>query len=82
MADTRPTLLVVDDEPGIIAMVERFARIQGFDVIAHAGGRQLVAELPTMNCDVALVDLRMPEVSGLDVLRAIRDAIPLARSSS
>ncbi|MBZ5556190.1 MAG: sigma-54 dependent transcriptional regulator [Acidobacteriia bacterium] len=76
MADTRPTLLVVDDEPGIIAMVERFARIQGFDVIAHAGGRQLVAELPTMNCDVALVDLRMPEVSGLDVLRAIRDADP------
>lgn len=74
MADPRPVLLVIDDETGIIAMIERFARDQGFDVIARAGGRAMLTELPTLKADVALVDLRLPEVGGLDVLRAIHDA--------
>jgi len=74
MADTHPVLLVIDDEPGVVAMVERFARGQRFEVIGRAGGRQMLTELPTLKADVALVDLRMPEVGGLDVLRAIHDA--------
>ena len=73
MADAHPLLLVVDDEPGIIAMIDRFARTQGFDVIARNDGRQMIAELPTLRADVALVDLRVPEVSGPEVLRAIHD---------
>src|SRR5207245_3477215 len=72
----RPVLLVIDDEPGVVAMIERFAGGQDFDVIARADGRQLLAELGTLTADVALVDLRMPEVGGLDVLKAIRDANP------
>ena len=72
----RPVLLVVDDEPGIVAMIERFATGRDFDVIARAGGRQLVAELPAITADVALVDLQMPEVGGLDVMRAIRQVDP------
>jgi DNA-binding NtrC family response regulator len=76
MSGTRPVLLVVDDEPGIIAMVERFARSQGFDVIARADGRHIVSELATLRPDAALVDLRLPEVTGLDLLKAIREADP------
>jgi len=72
----RPVLLVVDDEPGVIALIERFARGRDFDVIAHGGGRRLLAELPALAPDVALVDLRMPDVGGLDVLRAIHQAHP------
>ena len=77
--DTAPCLLVVDDEPGVIAMVERFARGQGFEVIARTGGRRMLTELPTLKADVALVDLRMPEVGGLDVLRAIQQADPMCK---
>ena len=76
MAIPRPVLLVIDDEPGVVAMIERFAGGQDFDVIARADGRQLLAELGTLTADVALVDLRMPEVGGLDVLKAIREANP------
>ena len=76
MSIPRPVLLVIDDEPGVVAMIERFAGGQDFDVIARADGRQLLAELGTLTADVALVDLRMPEVGGLDVLKAIRDANP------
>src|SRR6187401_3572892 len=72
----KPVLLVVDDDPSVIRLVERFVQNQGFDVIARTGGLPLLAELPHLQPDVALVDLRMPEVGGLDLFRAIREAHP------
>jgi two-component system response regulator HydG len=69
-------LLVVDDEPGMLALVERFAAAAGFEVITRVGGHRLLMELPAINPDVALVDRNMPEVGGLDILRAIHDADP------
>src|SRR5438128_4641809 len=76
MAPARPVLLVIDDEPGVVAMIERFARGREFDVIARGGGREVLAELDTLAADAAIVDLRMPDVGGLDVLRAIHEADP------
>jgi DNA-binding NtrC family response regulator len=71
-----PVLFVVDDEQGILEVVERLARRSGFDVVACAGGMEALAELSTRHADVALVDLRMPDLGGLDVIRAIRDMDP------
>jgi DNA-binding NtrC family response regulator len=71
-----PVLLVVDDEQGILEVVERMARRSGFDVVACAGGMQALAELSSRPADVALVDMRMPDLGGLDVIRAIRDMDP------
>jgi DNA-binding NtrC family response regulator len=76
MADSKPVLLVVDDEPGIIALVERFAAGKGFTVISRTDGRGIVAELPAIKADVALVDLRLPGMSGLELLRAMQHADP------
>lgn len=73
---SEPTLLVVDDELGMLKLVDRFARKEGFDVIARSSGRETLRELANLKADVAMVDLRMPEVGGLDVLRAIRDVDP------
>ena len=71
-----PVLLVVDDEQGILEVVERLARRSGFEVVACAGGMQALAELSSRPADVALVDMRMPDLGGLDVIRAIRDMDP------
>lgn len=71
-----PSLLVVDDEQGILDVVGRFARRAGFDVIACSGGQQAIAHLQTAHADVAMVDLRMPDIGGLDVIRAIREMDP------
>ena len=57
----------------MLALVERFAELQDFEVVTRAGGRALLAELPALKPDVALLDRNMPEVGGLDILRAIRD---------
>lgn len=72
----RPVLLVVDDEPGIVRIVERAARAGGFDVVTRAGGEALLAELQTLRADAALVDLRIPGTTGMEVLRAIRERDP------
>jgi DNA-binding NtrC family response regulator len=76
MTGQRPVLVVVDDEQGILDVVSRFARRAGFDVVTCAGGREGIAQLQMRRADLVMVDLRMPDVGGLDVLRAIRDIDP------
>jgi DNA-binding NtrC family response regulator len=74
MTAQRPIVLVVDDEQGILDVVSRYARRAGFDVMTCSGGREAIAHLQKHLVDLVMVDLRMPDVGGLDVLRAIREA--------
>lgn len=73
MTSSRPTLFAIDDEPAILAFVERFARGLDFDVVCHGGGRRALDQLAQVRPDVVLIDLQMPEMTGLEVLRAIRE---------
>jgi DNA-binding NtrC family response regulator len=70
----KPGLLVVDDEPGIVRLIERFAEKLGFEVTTAGTGGEALEKLESHNAAVALVDLRMPDVDGLEVLRRIRAA--------
>jgi DNA-binding NtrC family response regulator len=72
----KPRLLVVDDEPGITRLIERFAGKIGFEVTTASSGREALEKLGSEKAAVALVDLRMPEVDGLEVLRRICTADP------
>jgi DNA-binding NtrC family response regulator len=69
-------LLVVDDDPGILGIVERFTRQLGMEVVFRTSGREALDCLAEVQPDVALIDLQMPGVGGIDVLRAIRAADP------
>ncbi|MDQ3346861.1 MAG: response regulator [Acidobacteriota bacterium] len=80
MTRQRPSLVVVDDEQGILDVITRFGERAGFDVVACSGGRQAIAQLQTRRADVAMVDLRMPDIGGLDVIRAIREIDPNCQS--
>ncbi|MEP7305948.1 MAG: sigma-54 dependent transcriptional regulator [Acidobacteriota bacterium] len=71
-----PRLLVVDDEPDVLTVVERFSRQLGFETTTRLGGADALAFIPEFMPDVVIVDLQMPAVGGLDVLRAIRAAKP------
>ncbi len=73
MASQRPLLVIVDDEQGILDVVSRFAERAGFDVATCSHGRDAIALIQARRPDLVMVDLRMPEVGGLDILRAIRD---------
>jgi DNA-binding NtrC family response regulator len=76
MTGQRPVLVVIDDEQGILDVVGRFAARAGFEVVPCAGGREGIARIQSGHADLVMVDLRMPDVGGLEVLRAIRESNP------
>src|SRR5205085_10230529 len=63
----RPLLLVVDDEIPVLKVVERLAARIGFDVVTCANGADAMRTLLRRPADLAMVDLRMPDVNGLDL---------------
>jgi DNA-binding NtrC family response regulator len=73
---SRPLLLVVDDELPVLKVVERLAAKVGFDVMACANGASALRALMKRPADLAMVDLHMPDVNGLDLLRQIRAQVP------
>jgi DNA-binding NtrC family response regulator len=69
-------VLVVDDEPAQRELVAGFLRKHDFDVVEAAGGREAVARFKQDHFDLVLTDQRMPDLSGLEVLEAVRAASP------
>jgi len=76
MSAPRPRLLVVDDDRAILTLIGSIALTEGFDVSTSVDGTDALQQLSLRQADLALVDLKMPGVTGLDVLRAVRDITP------
>jgi DNA-binding NtrC family response regulator len=72
----RPVLLAIDDEAGMLALVERFARGLEFDVVTLPDGARALQTVEQIHPDAVLVDLQLPGMNGLEILRAIRDRVP------
>jgi DNA-binding NtrC family response regulator len=79
MPSQRPRLLVVDDDRAILTLVGTIALAEGFDVATTVEGGDAMNQLRQRPADLALVDLRMPGITGLEVLKAIRDISPRCR---
>jgi DNA-binding NtrC family response regulator len=71
-------ILVVDDEPSQRELVGGFLRKHGFDVVEAGRGREAIARFQQEAFDLVLTDQRMPDLSGLEVLEAVRAASPEA----
>ncbi|PYR09728.1 MAG: Fis family transcriptional regulator [Acidobacteria bacterium] len=72
----KPLLVVVDDEAPVLKVIERVAGKAGYDVVTCGSGSEAMRVLMRRPADLAMVDLRMPDVNGLDLLRQIRGAVP------
>ena len=72
MDPQRPRLLVVDDDQTILTLIDRIAVAEGFDVDTTADSSDALVHLFKRPADLVLLDVRMPGVSGLDVLRSMR----------
>lgn len=68
------TVLVVDDEPDIALICRLALTLAGFDVDECDTGESALAYLAGRTPDVVLLDLRLPDLSGWDVLDRLRDA--------
>jgi DNA-binding NtrC family response regulator len=72
----KPSVLIVDDESGILDSLNILLRNEGFaPQIAH-GGRAGLERITEMSPDIVLTDIRMPNVTGVEILAAARQADP------
>ncbi|GAH65885.1 unnamed protein product, partial [marine sediment metagenome] len=68
------TILIVDDEPDIVSLTEKFLQIGQFNTITCNNGKEALKRMEDRFSDIALVllDVMMPGVSGTEVLEIIK----------
>lgn len=69
-------ILVVDDEPSVGELLADFFKPKGYEVVCARGGLEGLSMLEHHRPDVILLDVRMPDMDGISVLRQIREANP------
>ena len=65
-------ILIVDDDPGILAMLKLMLRLEGYDAIACEDSRLVVDRMARETPDLVLLDALMPGLDGIQVLEAVK----------
>ena len=74
MSETR--ILFVDDDRDILAMVERYLNIKGYDVVTVDNGPEAVRVVKEQRIDIVFTDYKMPDFNGLELLVTIKKHRP------
>ena len=65
-------ILICDDESGIRAMVSKYARFEGHNVIQAENGMQAIDICRSKDIDIIIMDIMMPELDGFSAVKEIR----------
>lgn len=74
--NTSPFILVADDEPNICFFIQEMLAEYGFEIVLARDGVQALELLEKHTFDLALLDVNMPKVSGIDVMRTLSERFP------
>ena len=74
-----PRMLVVDDETRICEILKTHFSAKGFTVICAYTGQEALESLMDEPVDVVLLDIRLPDMSGIDVLKRAKELCPDAK---
>jgi len=74
---TRPLVLVVEDDLGVRGPLEKFLRLHGLDVVSADGADAALERLTQRTVAAAVVDLRLSQGSGLEVILSIPPPTPV-----
>src|SRR5205814_7402912 len=72
MTQPHPLVLVVDDEPGILRLLKVELEAQGFGVVTARSGAECLDAIRRDSPDIVVLDIMMPEMSGLEVMHRIK----------
>jgi two-component system, OmpR family, response regulator MprA len=68
-----PTVLIVDDDPKLLKMLQRTLTYENLQVITAANGLEALGQVKTNHPDLIILDWMMPEMDGLSFMRKLRD---------
>lgn len=72
-----PNILIIDDDPILRKTLADILRLKGYDVVLAASGMEGLALVRDNPVDVALIDIGLPDISGVEVLKKIKTDNPL-----
>jgi two-component system KDP operon response regulator KdpE len=75
--ETKPALLLVEDEPEIRRLLRSALAAEGYRVIEAGNGARGAIDAATHKADLAIVDLGLPDIDGVEVIRRIRGWSPM-----
>src|SRR5207245_10662260 len=70
------TLLIADDDPGLRESLERTLTREGYRVVLASDGRAALERVQAGGVDLIVTDLKMPGLTGLELLRAAKALMP------
>ena len=68
----KPVILVVDDQPKNIELLEAYLVPQGYEIVKAANGEEALGKLSGNQIDLILLDVKMPGMDGFEVIRRVR----------
>jgi len=74
---TQPLVLVADDEPRITKLVALTLQEEGFRVVTASGGEEALKKAEEVRPDIVLLDIVMPDLDGIEVMRQLREWRPV-----
>ena len=75
----QPTLLFVDDEPNFLVLVDRVLSKEGYRITTALDSRQALAYVDCVNFSLAVLDIKMTPIDGVEVLARIKKRSPSTR---
>src|SRR4051794_25495878 len=73
---TLPSVLIVDDEAGILESLRILLKNEGFVPHVALGGREGLLQIEAISPDIVITDIRMPSVGGVEILAKAREHDP------
>ena len=73
---TDPSILIIDDESAILDALRILLKNESFEVTTAQGGKAGLEQIKAIAPDIVLTDVRMPQVTGIDILSAVRAQDP------
>lgn len=69
-------VIIIDDQISVIESFKEILKIKDYDVVGFEKGKEAIESIKTNKYDIAFVDLRMPEMDGIEVLKNIKAVDP------
>lgn len=72
MSNSKQKILIVDDEPDILELIEYNLKKEGYQVFVANNGQEAVAEAKRSLPDLIILDIMMPKMDGIEACRIMR----------